>query len=381
MLINIEINEQDINQRKALLNDWQNFSNNRPPVIVFMDSPFYCKLAKIPIDEIYESPKKMALAQILGWKRLLETVDCDNCMPMVVIDFGSCFTGSIYGCKLLNQPASVPATEAWFESEKDIASLSDIEPFDTDFQKKALKYYDEMKSFSSDYGVQFGDSEPIYPLDDISLMTASEGPFTILCMIAGLDRVAMWCYEKPELVLKMMEIVTDKEIGRIKKTFEYMNKPLGRIFLADDYSPYMSLDIYFKFILPFQKKLCSAFTIEPYFHSCIPDKRLLKYWVDDLNINLFNGFKPQNGLMNFKKDYLPVAKLMSGKVLLEPDLDGANVMISNESELGKAVEYFKVVFKNCAGIKLCYTISGGHSVDDLRKCNVIKNKVVQMYSN
>ncbi len=375
-MIRIKLADEEIQQRRQLLAQWSGFNNNRSPVIVFMDAPFYCKLAEMPIENIYKNPQNMVTAQLKGWKRLLENVDCDNDGPSVGIDFGSCFTGSIYGCNLIEQPGSVPTTKKWFESASDIDRLKEIDPFSSSFQKKANEYYNWMKEHSIDYPVSFIDGMQSYPLDSVELMTGSEGPFSILCMTAGIDRISIWCYENPDLVLEMMGIVTAKEIDRINKSFEYMNKQPDRIFLADDYSPYMPLDIYEKFILPFQIKLCAAFPQNPCFHSCIPDKRLLKYWKEHLRIELFNGFKPQNGLDNLKRDYRTVADLMSGSVLLEPDLDGANVMVADGKVLEQAAEDFLEIFDTPAGVKLCYTLTGGHSTKDMNKCNVVKRKLI-----
>lgn len=371
----INVDFQEISARRDLLAQWSRFENARPPVIVFLDSPFYCKLADIPIEQIYRQPEAMVQAQLLGWKKVLEAVDCDNPGPFVGIDFGSCFTGSIYGCELIEQPGSVPTTHPWFQSETDLNRLRKIDPFAGEFQNKANDYYTWMKLHSKQYPVCMDGGEDFYPLDTVELMTGSEGPFSILCMIAGLEHISMWCYEKPDLVMQMMEIVTAKEIQRIQMTYAFMGKPEAGVFLADDYSPYMPLQIYLELIFPFQKRLCGAFDKRPCFHSCIPDKRLLKYWKEDLEIGLFNGFKPQNGLENLKRDYKPVADSMSGKVLLEPDLDGANLMIADDATLKKSVEDFMQVFPDTSGLKLCFTLSGGHNTQEIEKCNVIKDTV------
>lgn len=376
MIIEINKSIDEIAQRKKLLSDWSNFKNQRPPVIVFIDSPFYCKLANIPIEDIYTDPEKMILAQLIGWKKVLATIDCDNDAPTVNIDFGSCFSGSIYGCELVSQPGSVPTTRPWFTCENDLERLKNIDPFTSGLQTKAKHYYNTIKAKSKDYPITFKGSDPIYPLDSIGLMTGSEGSFSIICMIAGLEQISLWCYENPELIRQMMNIVTEKEMERINKTFEFMNKPIDAVFLADDYSPYMPLNILHEFILPSEQKLYAAFTGKNLFHSCIPDKRLLKYWKDDLNIAVFNGFKPQNGLDNIKRDYQPVAEIMQNKVLLEPDIDGANVMIADTDQLEKATNDVLQIFNNPAGVKLCYTLSGGHNTSDLEKCNIIKKTVI-----
>jgi uroporphyrinogen-III decarboxylase len=379
MFIDIDIKKDEVARREELLKNWEQFKNKRPPVAVFMDAPFYCKLAGTPIEKIYDDPEAMVNAQLTAWKILLENLECDNTGPMVAIDFGSCFTGSLYGCQIVPQPGSVPATHTWFRSENDLAKLEKIDPSQQGLAFKERQYYETLKNVAGNYELTIGGENASMPLDNISLMNGSEGPFSILCMIAGLERVSIWLFEKPDLINKMMELITQKEIQRIKQNFEFMNIPLQPIFIADDYSPYMSEDIYLKFILPYEKKLTCAFPQKPLFHSCIPDKRMLKYWKNDLDICLFNGFKPQNGLENLIRDYSPVVEQMAGTVLLEPDLDGANILIADEKQLEIAANDFVKTFPGPAGVKLCYTFSGGHDTNDMLKCNVFKKQMIKRY--
>lgn len=375
-VIQIHIEQEEIKKRRALLKAWSQFQNDRPPVHVFVDSPFYCKLAGVDIRDIYESAEAMVRAQLCGYKAILEAVDCDTTAPNVGIDFGSPLTASTYGCKLIEQPGSVPGHEAWFKSEDDLPALEKIDSFTNGLQSKALEYYHQIRKMARNYAICFDGGEPIYPLQAVEIPTASEGPFSILCMIAGLDRVAMWCYDRPNLVKQMMKIVTEKEIERIRKSFGLMGKPARDIKLADDFSPYLSVEMYEEFVLPYQQRLRDAFGSRCFFHSCIPDSKLLKYWVQDLNIRLFNGFKPVNGLDNLKRDYEPVAELMAGRVLLEPDLDGANIMVATEKKLEEATRTFLSLFDGFNGVKLCFTLSGGHRPDDLKKLNIIKKTVL-----
>ena len=55
----IHVPQQEIDRRKELLNSWAEFKNPRPPVFVFVDSPFYCKVAGIDLKDIYRDPEAM----------------------------------------------------------------------------------------------------------------------------------------------------------------------------------------------------------------------------------------------------------------------------------------------------------------------------------
>jgi uroporphyrinogen-III decarboxylase len=146
--------------------------------------------------------------------------------------------------------------------------------------------------------------------------------------------------------------------------------------MADDYSPYLSLAMYEEFVLPYQKIVRDAFGSTTGFHSCIGDPKLLRHWRDDLRITVFNGFKPRRGLASLREDYTPVAREMSGRLVLEPDLDGCKVMVASEDDLKRAVEECLEVFGPAKGIKICATLCGGHHVDDMQKMNVIKKTIL-----
>ncbi len=148
-------------------------------------------------------------------------------------------------------------------------------------------------------------------------------------------------------------------------------------FLADDYSPFVSVQMYETFILPYQLQLRDAFTDTLDFHSCIPAKQLAEHWRDKLNIRLFNGFKPQGGLTTLKEDFQPIADVFAGRICMEPDLDGANTMSASAEQLQKATLDWLGVFGAHAGVKLCATLSGGHTADDLVKMNVLKQTVLE----
>ena len=142
--------------------------------------------------------------------------------------------------------------------------------------------------------------------------------------------------------------------------------------MADDYSPFVAAEMYEEFILPYQKQLMDAFGRKTYFHSCIPDRRLLPRWRDELNICHLNGPKPQHGLASLKSDLTPVAEAIGGRASIEIDIDGPNVMIASEEELRQAALDFLEVFGSHRGVALCATLSGGHDPDDLAKMNVLK---------
>jgi hypothetical protein len=374
--VRIHVPQDEIDARRALVEATEAFENDRPPVHIFVDSPFFCRAAGVPIDQIYKSPEAMLRAQILGYKVVLESVDCDVFRPAVGFDFGSCLTASTYGCRVIEQAGGIPGFEPWLRDDADLAKLEGLDPRTNGMRSREIDYWHRYHEVADDFPVQFDGGEPFFPARDVRLGTGSEGPFSIACMVAGFDNVSLWCYDRPEFVTRLLDVITGKEIERIHHSFKLLGEEPSRIGIADDYSPYVSLAMYEELILPSQLRLRDAFGGTLDFHSCIPDAKLLAHWRDDLNIRLFNGFKPLDGLANLQRDYAPVAEAMAGRVILEPDIDGANVMVASEKDLGQAALDWLEVFGAHKGVKLCATISGGHRLDDLEKVNVLKRTVL-----
>lgn len=377
-LIHVQLSADEMARRRALAEATACFANARVPVRLFVDSPFYCKASGIPIEAIYDEPAAMMRAQLYGWQYVLEHVACDVPSIEASLDFGSFLSASTYGCRVMPQPGSVPGFDPWFTgTAADMARLEAIDVRATGYWPVAVRFYEACMAIADDFVVQYGDSAPEYPVRRVRLHTSSEGPFSIACMIAGFDRVSMWCYDEPEMLDDLLDLLTDKEITRIHHAFEVMGETPSAIGMADDYSPYLSVEMFERFVLPRQLRLRDAFGEHLGFHSCICDRRLLAHWRDTLRITVYNGGKPSDGFGTLVKDYTPVKEAMAGKLLLEPDLDGANLMCATENELRAAIDDFLTVFDDPRGISLCATICGGHRVDDLAKLNVMHDTVLK----
>lgn len=374
--IEVHIPQREIDARGALLDAWARFANERPPVIIFADPPFYCRAAGIPLMAMYDDPATMIRAQLLGWKYILERVDCDVPGVSAGIDIGSCFTASIYGCRIVEQAGSAPGFLPWMRGEEDLAQLEAMDSLTHGLRALELRYYEAYQELAEQFPVQYDGGNPVFPVRNARLNTGSEGPFTIACMAAGFDQVCLWCYDNPDFVHRLLDVLVEKEIARIRHAFAVMGETPSDIGLADDFSPLVSLDMYEEFILPTQQRMRDAFGDRVYFHSCIADAKLVTHWRDDLRIRVFNGFKPHDGLGTLRDDYTPIARALAHRVLMEPDIDGANVMSASEDELRTAIQDCQHVFAHLPGVKFCATLCGGHRVDDLAKVNVLKRTVM-----
>ena len=375
-VIRIHVPQEEIEARRTLMSDCMRLRNRRAPAIIFADPPFYTKVGGIRLQDTYDSPEVMIRGQLLGWKRILETIDCDVPGVGVGLEFGSFLSASNYGCEVVEQPGSVPGWRPWFRGEEDLAKLERIDSHTSGVQGRAVEFYHRYQELADRFPVQYDGGEVFCPVRETRLGTSTEGAFTVACMIAGFEQVSLWCYDQPSLVKRMVEIIAQKEIERIQDAFRIMGERPSPIGMADDYSPYLSLAMYEEFVLPYQKIVRDAFGSTTGFHSCIGDPKLLRHWRDDLRITVFNGFKPRRGLASLREDYTPVAREMSGRLVLEPDLDGCKVMVASEDDLKRAVEECLEVFGPAKGIKICATLCGGHHVDDMQKMNVIKKTIL-----
>lgn len=369
MNLQINLDQETVRVRQELLDACSRFENERMPLLVFMDAAYWAKCGGIDIRAIYQSPDSMIRAQLTAWQRVLNTIKCDNPAPSVAIDFGTAMIASAYGCDLQFRPGNIPEPDRWFKSENDLHRLESLDSFTQGLAGLTCQYYHYCREHRYDYSVQYLDADPFYPLESVSMPVHTDGPFSILCIIAGLDRVSMWCYDNPAFVKTAVEIITAKEKRRIGKSFELMGKKPTELFLADDYSCFISPEMFEEFVLPSQKELIHTFGGRCRFHSCIAKKELLPYWKNELKIELFNGFKPLDGLANLERDFAPVAESMAGQVLLEPDFDGANLMHATEAQLQDAKNRLQAIFPDPRGIKCLLTLAGGYDMNVMDKLN------------
>lgn len=376
--IEIHVPYEEIVRRRELATAYRELRNARPVAHLYCDPPFYCRLAGIDLQQTYRDPHAMIQSQILGWKPILEQVDCDVAGVGAGLVFGSFLAASMYGCEVVEQPGSIPGFHAWFKEESDLAKLDKIDPSTQGYASVEREFYHRVRELASQYPVQYDGGPVEYPAAGARISTYSDGPFTIACMIAGLDQISMWCYDQPERVHRLLKIITEKEIARIQDAFAAMGEKPGPASMADDYSPYISLEMYEEFVLPYQQQIRDAFGDIVYFHSCVPDAKLLAAWRDKLGITVFNGFKPQHGLHNLRANYAPVAAAFANRIVLEPDLDGANVMIATREQLREAVQIVYELFAPGKGLMIGATLCGGHKSDDLAKMNVIKQTIREL---
>ncbi len=374
----IKLPYAEIVRRRELLQACQRLQNHRPLAHIFADPPFYCRLAGIPIEQTYDDPRAMVLSQILGWKRILETVDCDVPGVDVGLVFGSFLTASAYGCRVVPQPGAIPGFESWFKDAADLPKLQALDPFVTGYHAVEVDFYHRIKGMADEFPVSYQGGEVDYPARRASLSTYSEGPFTIAGMIAGFDQMCLWCYEDPDLVDAIIDCITAKEIDRISRCWREMATPPGVASLADDYSPYLSTEMYQRFVLPSQKRMRDAFGKRMAFHSCISESRLAPFWKNELNIEVLNGFKPRSGLGNLERCYRPISDLFADQIVLEPDFDGANMMIATSDQIAQATQQTMQLFGRGLGLKIGATLSGGHNPDDMAKMSVIKQTILAL---
>jgi len=219
-IVEINVRQTEMDRRRAMTDSCHRLKNDRVPVHIFCDSPFYCRLAGITIEEIYRSPEAMLRAQIFGWKEILEQIDCDVPEIPVGLDLGSCLTASAYGCEIAYQPGSVPGFHSWFKDEKDLPRLESVDMLKGGMRAQLLDYWQTWRGELNDkYLLCFNGGMPFRPTDNVKLPDFSEGPFTIACMICGMDTFCMICLDNPSFAHRVLDVITEKEIERLRHDF------------------------------------------------------------------------------------------------------------------------------------------------------------------
>jgi len=294
------------------------------------------------------------------------------------IAFGNAIWGSFYGCEVVGNPlADTSGCLPWFRGEKDLSRLEKLDPFDTGLAPRIRECYEHLHQREEELGVQYLHGPVEFPLRSLTLDVSTKDPVTIAAEIAGFDNVCYWMYQEPKLARRLFEIITDKEITRMRRLFEYLGCAPRTVKIADDYSPYFPTALFEDLILPFEMQVKEAFGGVLNFHSCISCARLLPYQMNDLNVRLFYGQKPHEDLGHLVEDYVPFARVMGGKVQLIPDLDGSILMCSDAAAIREAAENFCDVFEGIPGVTLGATVAAALNPADLGKYSEIKAAVLR----
>jgi len=207
----------------------------------------------------FDDPAAMTNFQEQTYYDQVKAID-DDFVPYLMPWFGTIVTASAFGCKVEYYPKADPAANPRHypvQTADDVRRLEPIDPEQDGLMPKVLEFLRYMKASS------------FLPVG----ITDFQGPLTTANQLMGYDKLIYLMFDHPELMHRLMEIVTESLIRWVKKQKEVIGEPLNwcisdqqvytganaGVWFSDDDAVLMSPDTYREFVVPYNSRILTEF--------------------------------------------------------------------------------------------------------------------------
>ena len=231
-----------------------------PPFMV--NSAFYwvfgLDLDTLPAN-YYEDPAVMTNFQEQTYYEQIKNID-DDFVPYLMPWFGTVVAASAFGCKIEFPYKTDPAVNPRHypvATHEDVERLEVIDPEKDGLMPTVLEFLHYMKENS------------FLPVG----ITDFQGPLTTANQLMGYDKLIYLMFDRPDLMHRLMDVVTESLILWVKKQKEVIGEPLdwcigdqqvylganGGIWFSDDDAVLMSPETYREFVVPYNSRILKEF--------------------------------------------------------------------------------------------------------------------------
>jgi uroporphyrinogen-III decarboxylase len=247
---------------------WQAFGrkeNRRVPISYATDEQLWLRVSGHRFREFYTDPKVHLKAQLEGRRWFCENVICDV-QPGLPQRWGIgvqhwMTENEFFGCEVVYQEDDYAWAKPLPLAKDDLLKhLADIDPEESLQRTRAYRMYLALKDLTQ--GMTYLER----PVDMMFFGQSIHGIFTKAAEIRGLDQICLDLCDDPGFVRKLLEVVTEKTVARVRaweklNTGKTDNLPTaGGFGIADDSLQMISARQYDEFVLPFHEQLFSALT-------------------------------------------------------------------------------------------------------------------------
>jgi hypothetical protein len=282
-------------QARELWADYRNKKNRRVPIVFASDESLWTKLAGYSFREFYTDPEVHLHAQLRAQLWAEEHV-LDDTLPDLqerwIVRVRSWMQeNEFFGCPVVYQEDDFAWGQPVPLARGDLLGyLTDIDPERRVRESRAFNMYQALEDLSA--GMEFADRRVEIAPSGFSTL----GPFTNAAEIRGLEPICVDMYESPEFVDKLMQLVTEKTIGRIQAWHKLTGGRYGQIpnpkafSFVDDNLNVISAAMYERFVLPWHERLYSAMTTgERGIHLCGQCAQHYELLRRKLNVTVMDG--------------------------------------------------------------------------------------------
>ncbi len=207
----------------------------------------------------FDDPAVMTNFQERTYYDQVKSID-DDFVPYLMPWFGTIVTASAFGCQIEYYDKADPAANPRFYpvvTPDDVQRLEPIDPDRDGLMPKVLEYLRFMKANS------------FLPVG----ITDFQGPLTTANQLMGYDKLIYLMFDHPELMHRLMDVVTESLIRWVKKQKEVIGEPLNwcisdqqvytgpnaGVWFSDDDAVLMSPETYREFVVPYNSRILTEF--------------------------------------------------------------------------------------------------------------------------
>jgi len=345
-VIPIAITSDELRQRDERLARARRFQPvDRVPVSLCMVVRYWLPKVGGSFSEYFNDPEAMIRGQLYGTKWLLENIESDMGVPNVFVDVQNALDASALGCETEIGEGNIWVREGWVKTEADLERLRRLDPTNTGLMAKSRAFVERIREIGDRYIVRLKDGTELRPAANPMMTSATMGPFTVACELAGMAEVSLALHDRPEWAAELLSVVTDKIIEWM--SFVERVQGMSELWIADDYAGNLSLRQFRRFVLPCLLRIRRAFPGRHFgFHMCGKVDHLLQCLADELGISEF-------ALFGYQVDRELVQKIMGGRVVLTGNVNPMNIWLGTpDSVFEEAMTALRIFGRGSSGFVL-----------------------------
>lgn len=231
------------------------------PVLTQPVESFFVSLLNYSLIDYYHSPEvyieKLLEQRINQFNWLLDDAPL---RPNLGIFLGSYYEVSLFGVETIfsKDHAAMPGERPIINDIYDLEKFSKINFENAGLVPLAIKLYEGINRYFE--GTELKINFPCF----------TRGPFGILLILMGYDKLLTYMIDKPDFIKKALEIITDNFIEYGKWIEKEYNGSIESIPLFNDdvNCPTLSPSLYKELVLPEEKRIKKFYKKISYWHSC-----------------------------------------------------------------------------------------------------------------
>ena len=271
-------------------------------------------------------PEVMLEVQCQGKAWVLNNVQTDFTeLDIGAVDMGHYYESWALGCELDFDDFPRGSKSHPIRTEQDLTALAAIDINDNPMTVHEDKMRKRMTELAGDYALRFADDKLVYPAEGIRPPNGTVGLFTLAADLRG-SEIYLDTMTNPDMVERLMEIVTDKVIQRLSFVRREFGYPVDGSYICDDASAQLSPAAYRRFVLPYNRRLKEHFGGKLTLHCCGRAGHLVPIWANELGVDILWNF-------SFETDRRKVAQLMGGKAALIGNVNWKLINAGTQDEI------------------------------------------------